>query len=183
MGHWSSVLRAFDEVARDREAIRRQREQADRARVDCAAWCERAEEQVLREVFEALERRAAELLDQVGIPVEVGAPGASPIVMQGSVRMRFLRVACGGAVMYVYVSRAPGALPFLHYAHEVRSPTARFPRLLSMPGFVVWRDPADAVVLRPCGRGAVTTVSADDVACRVLEALAHAARQHGGVSS
>ena len=174
MGHWTGVLRAFDELVKDQERAREQREQAERRSAAFDAWCEQAEERILEEVKAALGKRAGELGERFGVSIDVEYPSEMVLFLRGGGRMRFLRVAYGSVEVHVYSTRGPGELPMIHYAHAVRAARARFPRLVSVPGFLLRRGVDGQPELRPCGKPSAEELSVDDVACKVLAMLAAA---------
>jgi hypothetical protein len=176
MGHWSGVLRAFDELVSDQAAARAEREGAERTRAEFSEWAEHADDAVLRALSTRLEGRAQELHTRLGVAIEVRYPSERPVAMLGGGCLRFLSAKFGAAEVHVYSTRTPGALPLVHYARAVRAPHERFPRLVSVPGFMVVRGEAGEPLLRSFSASATGHTSIDDVACRVLAMLVAEAR-------
>jgi hypothetical protein len=170
--------RLCDQFARQ-DAVRRERQrrcaEAVAALQEFHDWCTRTEQSLMETLASVARARGKEFCDRTGAAVTVTHPSDPPIESAASGhRMAFLCIELRACRVYVYVTRGPGALPYLHYARARDACDARPGRIVSLPGFLVARRGSDDYELRAldcAARPETDRASLDAVVYRAFELL------------
>ncbi len=187
MADWDRLykkVRSADSIRREL-ALRDIAAHEDRAAFD--EWCERVTDLVLTALRDHAIRRAREFEQASGHVVYVKYPSHDPIGGADGPSMKFMRFALDGTTLHLYSHRAPGSLPYLHWAvaertsgTDERSRLAPFRRRIeSIPSCMIVRLEDEAFELRSNpARGAAEekrVITVDDVVFQAFDLLVDAA--------
>ncbi len=173
MAPWVRAASLFQRIAAfdaTRELGRQQRERESR---ELADWYVRSEGLLLEALCVELERKVLEL-GSAGSAIRVMAPSTARVAASDGASLRYLNVCFEHEAVTAYSVRQPAGALMLHWAWQLRTERARYPRILSVPGIRVRRGSQQETVLEAVGVQAAGRVGLSDIAGEILAMLAEA---------